>query len=1147
MSGTPPYVELHAHSAYSFLDGASLPDELIERAAELGHSALAITDHDSLSGAMEFAMAARSSPVRAIVGAEVTVGMPGTRGGARGDDDGGGGGDDGSGGGSIRSSNNRGSASNNSEDEGLRHLTLLVRDGRGWRNLCRLLTLAHSHTRERPDRSAGQPSVALERVLEHADGLVCLTGCAERSAIGRGLGDEATAGALLEAFGKDALRVELQRLYARGDRRRNRELERLARRLDIRTVATGNVHAHTPMRAFLQDALVAVRNGLTLDASEPQRRPNHSHVLARPQAMAARLRDHPEAVAESVRLAETLSFQLTSDLGYRYPMSESTRATRELAEVCEALFASRYPAGYRRRHEAAARLEQELRVIDSLGLSGFFLIHHEILELAQDAAREIRGADTARALLPPGRGRGSSVSSIVCYLTGLSHIDPIAGELALGRFLHEDVVGLPDIDIDFPRDIRAELIARIPRHYGQDRAALVAAFPTYRARGAIRDLGKALGLPAGEIERVARGSEGWGGRGVVSEDIEVALGAGGLRAGGRWQWLTRLADEAQGLPRHLSQHSGGMVISTRPLIDCCPIVPAAMAERQIVQWDKDSCADAGFLKIDLLGLGMLSAVERCVELIARTRGERVDLSRIPFDDRATFAMIQEADTTGVFQIESRAQMGSLRRTRPASLQDLTVQVALVRPGPIVGGAVNPYIERRQALLRDPNHPIPFPHPSLAQALRETLGTIIFQDQVIDVARAFAGFTAGEAEGLRRAMSRKRSQEAMDGHRQRFVQGARQTHPDADEETIERVWSMVAGFAGFGFPKSHGAAFGLLAYQSTWLRVHYTEEFLCALLNEQPMGFYPPDSLIHEAQRRGLAVLAPEINHSEAECSVTEEGALQIGLSYIKGVGAQEIERLVRSREQSGPFRDLQDLAARAGVGHATLSHLAWSGACDALAGGERRHARRTALWSLGVAAPGVHDDTGLQLALDLPLPRAPRLPALGEWDALLADYSTTGVSVERHPIELLRPALTARGARSTGELITTPHGARVTVGGLVIARQRPGTANGITFLLLEDEHGTLNVIVARRLYEADRATVRTQPLIIVEGRFERHADGGGAVNLLAASIAPLLQPSAEEAASVHDLRRPSPPPAAANEDFALVAPPAMNFGQGRRR
>jgi len=1105
MPGTTPYVELHAHSAYSFLDGASLPDELVARAAELGHTSLAVTDHDSLAGAMELAMAAHESPVRAIFGAEVTL---------------------------------KGEASGREGE--FRHVTLLVRDSHGWRNLCRLLTIAHAHTRDSNDRRVGQPSVTLERVLEHAEGLVCLTGCATH-----GIDDEPTAKRLLDAFGPGSLRVELQRPYARGDRRRNRALEELAQRLGVPTIATGDVHAHSSERGLLQDAFVAVRHGMTLDASEVERRANHCHVLTRPEAMVARFRAYPDAVAETVRLADTLRFTLTGDLGYRYPMSESIDAIRGLAEVCHAEFAGRYPPDYPRRGEATARLDEELRIIDSLGLAGFFLLHHEILQLAREVAVEVRGPDTARALLPPGRGRGSSVSSIVCYLTGLSHIDPVANELAIGRFLHDEIESLPDIDIDFPRDIRAALIARIPQHYGTDRAALVAAFPTYRARGAIRDLGKALGLPAAEIERVARGSEGWGGHGSVTEDITTALGAGRLERG-RWAWLARLADEAYGIPRHLGQHPGGMVISTRPLIDCCPIVPAAMEERQMVQWDKDSCSDAGFLKIDLLGLGMLSAVERCVDLIAAKRGERIDLSRIPFDDPATFETIQQADTTGVFQIESRAQMGSLRRNRPATLQDLTIQVALVRPGPIVGGAVNPYLERRQQRLRDPDFPIPYLHPSLEEPLAETLGTIIFQDQVIEVSRAFAGFSAGEAEGLRRAMSRKRSQDAMQGHRQQFVDGARRTHSDASEEVIEQVWSMVAGFAGFGFPKSHGAAFGLLAYQSTWLRVHHPREFLCALLNEQPMGFYPPDSLIHEALRRGLNVLPPDVNLSEAECSITSSGVIRVGLSYIKGVQTEDVTGLLASRSAMGLFSSLEDFAARAATSTATLERLAWSGACDALAGNDR-YARRTALWQLGVATPAWATKAGQQLALDLPLPKAPQLSALEEWEAMIADYSATGISIGRHPLQLIRATLTSSGAVSAAELAATRHGTHVSVGGLVIARQRPQTANGITFLLLEDETGTLNVIVPPALYEAHRLTVRTEPLLVVEGRLERHANGGGAINLLASTIARLPRPSFGQAASVSDLRDATASPATSGDDFSVVAPPAMNFAQGRRR
>ncbi|HWI73974.1 MAG TPA: error-prone DNA polymerase, partial [Baekduia sp.] len=685
---------------------------------------------------------------------------------------------------------------------------------------------------------------------------------------------------------RDAFRIELQRPFHRDDRARNRALADLAARLGVPCVATGNVHAHEPARARLQDAFVAIREHTTLDASEPLRRGNHTHVLATPDAMAARFEDHPDAVAETGRLAATLGFDLTADLGYRYPGAEDDQADRTLAEVCAHLFDGRYPHGSGLRAAATARLDQELALIRDLGLSGFFLLHHEMLELAREVAAEVRGNAAARGLLPPGRGRGSSVSSIVCYLTGLSHVDPIANDLFLGRFLNEEITALPDIDLDFPRDVRAVLIPRVHERFGADHSALVAAFPTYRARGAIRELGKALGLPPGEIERVARSSEAFSAQ-TVDKDIAVALGEG-REAQGRWRWLHELASEAHGLPRHLSQHSGGMVVATRPLIDCCPVVPAAMEGRQMVMWDKDSCSDAGFLKIDLLGLGMLSAVERCVEAIAARRGEQIDLSRIPMDDKATFECIQNAETTGVFQIESRAQMGSLRRTRPANLQDLTIQVAIVRPGPIVGGAVNPYIERLQRKRADPSYRVPYDHPSLEAVLGDTLGTIIFQDQVIEVAMEFAGFSPGEAEGLRRAMSRKRSVAAIEAYHDRFVHRAVARWDDVDDELGERVWSMVKGFSGFGFPKAHGAAFGLLAYQSTWLRVHYGTEFLAALLDEQPMGFYPPDALVHEAQRRGITVLPPDVNASEAGCTVVEVDdagtpGVRIGLGYVLGV------------------------------------------------------------------------------------------------------------------------------------------------------------------------------------------------------------------------------------------------------------------------
>jgi error-prone DNA polymerase len=1108
----PPYVELHAHSAFSFLDGASLPGELAAAARELGHEALALTDHNGLYGSMEFAQSAAPLGLRAIHGAEVDL-------------------------------------------DDARHVTLLVESARGWSNLCRLLTRAHAHTRDgRPGAPVGDPHVPLEEVEARAEGLVCLSGCAAR-----GLHDEPTLRRLRAAFGPDRFRVEIQRPFHRHDRARNRRLAELARRLGVPCVATGNVHAHARARAPLQDTLVAVRLHSTLDACEPRRRGNHSHVLASPEAMAARFADHPDAVAETVRLAERLRFDLQADLGYRYPGAEDPTAPRRLAELCRHKLDERY-AGDPLHAEAAGRLEEELRVIDTLRLAGFFLLHRDLLELAREVAVEVRGPDTARALLPPGRGRGSSVSSIVCYLTGLSHVDPVRNELLLGRFLNEELTALPDIDLDFPRDVREVLLPRVHERYGRERSALVAAFPTYRARGAIRDLGKALGLPPGEIERVARASNGLTAK-EVRTDVKVALGERRAQTG-RWPRLVKLAAEAHGLPRHLSQHSGGMIVSTRPLVDCVPLAPAAMEGRQLAQWDKDSCADAGFLKIDLLGLGMLSAVERCVEDIARARGDRIDLSRIPYDDPATYEAIQRADTTGVFQIESRAQMQSLWRTKPESLDDLTIQVAIVRPGPILGGAVNPYIERRQRLRENPDYQVEYDHPSLEPVLRDTLGTIIFQDQVLEVAMAFAGFSPGEAEGLRRAMSRKRSGAAIEAYHRRFVQGA--LGRGIDEATAERVFRMVQGFSGFGFPKAHGAAFGLLAYQSTWLRVHYAPEFLCALLNEQPMGFYPPDALSHDAQRRAIEVLPPDVNRSAAECTVErgEDGELRVrlGLGYVNGVRADEVRALVAEREANGRFRDVSDLAARTGAGRPSLELLAWAGACDRVAGG-----RRPALWQLGVAAwrpeEGRRVRGGTQLALPFEAPASPQLRELDDWETLLADYGSTGVALRHHPMELLRPQLPA-GTVDSRDLAVLPHGSSVRVGGLVVARQRPATANGMVFILLEDEWGTINLVVPPPVYERHRMAARTEPLVIAEGKLERTVTMAGAMSVLVRSLRGIDTPDlpSAEVKDLHPLdereRRgiaaqaagaPAEEDDAAAADFRAVAPAVQSFASGRRR
>jgi error-prone DNA polymerase len=1068
------YAELHAHSCYSFLDGASQPIEVAERAAELGYDAFALTDHDSLCGSMEFARAARDAGLRPITGCELTL--------------------------------THGS-----------HLTLLAENERGYRNLCRLLTLAHAD-----DRRA--PAATLEQLRMHAEGLHCLSGCARDGHVARLVGEgrlreaEEAARTLRAMFGRERFSIELQRPYWRGDARRNRLLAELAERLRVGVVATGDPHAHTPGRAYLQDALVAIRLNTTLDACERHRRGNHEAVLRSPAETAARFPE--EAVRGAALVAERCRFDLTRDLGYRFPdfVSETGEsASAALHRICSDELERRY-AGLPHIHEARARLEQELELIEFHGLAGFFLLHRDILEMAREVAVRVRGASAARSLLPPGRGRGSSVGSIVCYLIGLSHVDPVETRLFLGRFLSPELASVPDIDLDFPRDVREGLILEVQARYGDDHAALVAAFPTYKVRGAIRDLGKALALPQGEIERMARLSDGFDHASGEAARTDPELDSP------RWRAFRFLMDEIAGLPRHISQHSGGMVISSAPLVELVPVLPAAMEGRRICQWDKDSCADAGFLKIDLLGLGMLSAVEECVDLIARTASEPIDLSRVGFDDPEVFAEIQAADTVGVFQIESRAQMQSLVRTKPEHLDDLTVQVALVRPGPIVGDAVNPYIKRRQELRRNPDFDVPYDHPLLREALADTLGVVVFQDQVLEVAIALAGFTTGEAESLRRAMSRKRSRSALEGHWLRFRDGA--AGNGVPEETARMVFDKIVGFSEFGFPKSHAAAFAILAYQSAWLHRHYPAEFLCSLLNAQPMGFYPPSTLLRDGERRGVTMLPPDVNESMAPCTVDGDDRVRIGLGYVKGVG-KSAEDIVAERDRGGPYADPGDLVRRAPVGRDLLAQLVRAGALDRFDANRRR-----LLWEIRLhRAP----ERG-QLALPLDAAPTPRLAGMSEWDRMVADHETMHLSTGPHPMALLRPSL-PESIRTSLDLRTDRHGLRVTVAGMMIARQRPHTAKGIVFMLLEDEHGMTNIIVPPDIYDRDRVVVRAEPLVQVTGRLEKRE---GTINVIAEQVEALARPG-----------RPVIGPARTEVDDELrelraAAPVANSFGRGRR-
>jgi len=1108
--------ELHLHTCWSLLDGASSVDEIVLTARRLGYTALAVTDHDGLYGAMEFAQAARAWGIKPITGAELTL-------------------------------------------EDGHHLTLLAATSRGYNNLCRLISAAHLAGKRK------EPRLPYNMLAAHTEGLIALTGCKRGDVPARAAEDDmAGAQAALERlmrwFGTENVYVELQHNLVYGDTERCRQLVALARGNGLRYVATNNVHYHERDRHRLQDVMVAIRHRSTLEASHRERRENSEYYLKPPQEMAELFAEWPEAVAETGRIAERCTFDLTTDLDYRFPGYDTPDGSTPdvyLETVCRRAARERYGVvGGALPRVVEDRLVEELRLVRKHGLSGFFLIYKDLLELGREVAAEVRGEHSARgkAGLPPGRGRGSSVSSIICYLIGLSHIDPIKYNLFLGRFLSDEIASVPDIDLDFPRDIREQLILRVYEKFGHEHAALVASFPTYKLRSAIRDVGKALGIADAELDRLAKRA-GWGtGADVRAEMARYDEYAGRIDAP-IWRDLIDLAEQISGFPRHLSQHVGGMVISTKPIVELVPVERSAMDGRYICQWDKDSVDDARFIKIDFLALGMLSLVEECADLIAEQRGRVEDLSRIDFNDTSVYDMICEADTVGLFQIESRAQMQMLPRTQPRSLQDLTVQVAIVRPGPIVGGAVNPYVKHRQMQLADPSFTPPFDHPSLEPVLGETLGVILYQEQVLQAAIAVAGFSEGQAEALRRAMSRKRSRENMERFYELFRDGAMAR--GVSEEVSKTVFEKIIAFAEFGFPKSHAAAFAVLAYQSAWLRRYYPAEFTCALLNAQPMGFYPPHTIIHDAKRHGVTVLPPDINASGDVCTV-EAGALRIGFGYVQGIGEATAKAIANERNANGLYRSLSDFvrrtnllladcrldparhddagaqdrvdhgrddaaparfqslfrrsaptikaerAARPIVAQQGIENLIRTGAFDAFGVN-----RRELLWQLGL----LYRPPSAQLTLPLPVRQdSVRLTDMSDWERMAADYNLLTLSPSYHPMLLMRPVF-GESLPSIAHLPHMPDGAQVRVPGMVVCRQQPGTAKGFVFLLLEDEFGMLNVIVSPRLHERQRALVRGEPFVIVEGELQRKEN---TLNLLARRFMKLDVPSALQPPQSHN-------------------------------
>ncbi len=1070
-----PYVELHCHSGFSFLDGASHPEELILRAKELGYPALALTDHNGLYGSMEFARLSHEAGIQPVTGAELTL---------------------------------RDCFPGRDEPDGGHHVTLLAETPEGYANLCRLLTQAHMES-PRED-----PRLPLACLLARPRGLILLTGC-RRSPVWAALESSAADGeaflrVLVQAFGPGNVFVELQDNAVKGDLRRNRALARLAGRMGLGVVATGDVHYHRPERSRLQDVLVAIKNRATLDGAHGARRPNHLFHLAEPWEMRHRFRSRPEALTNSVLIAERCAaFDLTEDLGYEFPDFEGSErggALETLAAICLAEIGRRYEPGSTEERDAGERLHKELALVDLHGLAGFFLVYRDIMDLARDVAREVRAdSPRARAGLPPGRGRGSSVSSIICYLIGLSHVDPVKGNLFLGRFLNEALRSVPDIDLDFPRDIREQLILRVYEKYGHEHTGLVCTFPTYRLRSAVREIGKVLDLPMGELEKLAKLGEHRSASGLAEEI--ASLPEFRERADAPlWKLLGELAGDVSGLPRHISQHVGGMIISSRPLVEIVPLEPAAWEGRFLCQWDKDSCDDAGFIKIDFLALGMLSLVEEAADLITIRHGATPDLSRIDLEDEVVYDRICSGDNVGLFQVESRAQIQMIRRTRPRNLDELAIQVAIVRPGPIVGGAVNPYVRRREMLRDNPDYRIPYPHPLLEGPLAETLGVIIYQDQVLTVCQALAGFTDGQAESLRRAMSRKRSREALEAHWEEFRTGAAAN--GVDETTAREVFQQVTAFSEFGFPKSHAAAFGLLAYQSAWLRQYYPLEYYVALFNNQPMGFYSLDALGRDARRNRIRTLLPDVNRSGVQCTA-EGGDLRIGLGFVRGWGAEIAERVVAERARRGDFGSLGDFLRRtpAALKRPAVENLIWVGGFEGLG-----LTRRELLWQAGLWLGPESDDerTGgrddhAQTELELQDPYAGlAFPDLGPTDRMVAEYRMLHFSAELHPLSLLRHQLPS-GTVTTDRLPDLPQHATVRVAGLVTARQRPGTAKGYVFVLMEDESGPVNVIVKPDVYEKCKSVVRMEPFLAVRGRLQKD---GATLNVIAIEIHALRVPGA---------------------------------------
>ena len=966
------------------------------------------------------------------------------------------------------------------------HLTLLARNRQGYSNLCNLIT----DSRMGKDGDRRDPRLAPGLLADRSEGLILLTGCASGrvpslAAQGRFEEAETQLREYLEWFGADNVFVELQQNLVQGDTSRCMRLVRMARRLGVEVVATNNVHYHVPDRHRLQDALVAISHNKTLDATHRERRANSHFHLKSASQMSHLFRDVPDAIANTLRIAERCEFNLKQNLGYSFPGHDvplSHTPLSYLREICEQAAARKYHPVTPRIRE---RLDEEFRLIEMHGLAGFFLTYYEVIGIAHQVMIDLGHSDPEIPIeeRPPGRGRGSSVAMLVGYLIGLSHIDPLEYGLSLGRFINEDMEDPPDIDIDFPRDIREELIKRVHERYGWQRAAMTGAISTYRMKGCIRDLGKALGLPADSIDKLSKRVDPRHARDLESEiaslpDFKHVAGAP------VWRNLMELAEQLKGFPKYLAQHSGGMIIGSTPLTDMVPVQPSAIDGRYICHWDKDSISDARFVKIDFLALGALSQMQEALQLIEQRTGEFIDLSRIDFDDHNVYKSIHAADTIGIFQVESAAQMQTVTRLRPQNLQEMAYEVAAVRPGVGINEGVTQFIERyRHGIEWE------YDHPMERAALERTLGIILFQDQVNELAVSVAGFSYKEGDNLRRAFSRKNNTGMLAMYFRKFIDGAAER--GIPESAARAVFRKFSG--QYMFPESHAYAFGITAYQMSWIKYWYPLEFYVAIFNQQPMGFYNLETLKEDAKRHGITVLSPDINHSMTVSTARDDTSFWIGFLQVDGLGKVNAEAIVEARKRGGPFRGLADAMTRTGLQREAIENLVTAGAFDAMI-----RDRRSALWEVGL----LYQPIGAQRALPMSVSHdMVELSEMTDWETMAGEYEAMGIHPKSHFMAYMRPQLPHYVVPSD-ELDALDNETPVVVAGLVIRRQHPA-ANAI-FLTLEDEVGHSPVVLWPQVFERYRLVIR-DPVLMVWGIVSRRQ---GTMNIVATHIQGIQVPHA---------------------------------------